>query len=327
MVEAPAPPQHQVAVPPERTDVFAQSTTTSSPVGLSKYFPGLRRNPADSPRFAATSRFSWFGLRPKGNTQVYETDARVALNRPTPEPTALPVALQVPTDRAVRPTSAETILPASPMQPSASPANPSQPGGSDPLAVGPAQVPDFGGTPSKPGEDEVNPLPPAAEPGTPAAVAYRMPELPAIDPRERPQLANPQPSEPNPAPNPAPEPVFGQTADNKAVKAITRPTDPFQASGSSEAMLPASYSTHHHSEKAQKTTVYASPQGAPSPTPTPPAKPAPQAKPTSPGLASPQSCEETTCQYHKWKKPCFCRLFRKIFKQGEYATPPVTMAH
>ncbi len=319
-----APPQRQVVVPPERVDVVAQSTAPA-PIGLSKYFPTLRRNQTEAPKVASTGRFTWFGLRPKaGGTQVYTTDARVALNRPSPEPTALPVALQVPSDPAVTPTGGEAELPPeSPSKPTASPTASTTPVGADPLAEAPAQVPDFGGTPSKPGEDEVNPLPPAAEPASPVVAAppvvNRMPALPAIDPRERPQLASPQPVQPSPAFDAAPEPNFGKTGDQQAVKAVPQPADPNKPA---EAPVPAMYSTHHHSAKAQK-TVFASPQVAP----TPQAQPSPQAKPTPQGLASPQSCEETTCQYHKWKKPCFCKLFRKMFKQGEYATPPVTMAH
>ncbi len=318
-IEAPAPLQRQVAVPPERTELVAQTAT--SPVGLSKYFPSLRRNQTESPKIASSSRFTWFGLRSKGTTQqIYTTDARASLNRVGPEPTALPVSLQVPTDNAVTPTSAEAVTSGSPRSATETPKSV----GSDTLAGAPSRALDFGGIPSKPGEDEVNPLPPAAEPAAPpTASVNRMPELPAIDPRERPRLGDPAPNLASTAPNPNQEPALAQTSDDHAVKAITGPADPTSMTASPEATVPASYSTHHHSAKAQK-TVLASPQGLPSP---PPPKPTPQAKPSPQGLATSQSCEETTCKYHKWKKPCFCRLVRKILKQGEYANPPVTMAH
>src|SRR6185312_7599434 len=109
--DPPAPPQTQVAIPATGRQVVAVEPD-AKPEGLAKYFPGLHRTPTEAPKLAARYRPSWFGLRPPKVSQVYTTDARVGLNRPMDEPTTLPVALQVPTergvaDRAVTPTKPE----------------------------------------------------------------------------------------------------------------------------------------------------------------------------------------------------------------------------
>ena len=305
--QAPAPPQSVLAPTNSRPVSAAESTPKPKPEGLARYFPGLQRNSTETPRVAARYRPTWFGLRPNKvvETQTYMTDARAGLGHPGPEPTSLPVALQVPTDRAVTPTNAESARPEPSSNSPAKEVASSKSTLPDPLASG---LPDFGGKPSGPGEDEVNPLPPAAEPGTPAAVAGRMPELPAVDPRERPRMDPPKSEE-------------GSSSDEKAVKATVPPADPLE---------PTSYSTQPTNQTAKpievptpSTTVLASPQSAPrehvhKSKAKSPARPSPQVTPTSQVKPTPQS--EAT---HAWKRPCVLkRLIHKSCKPGEcvYAT-------
>ena len=253
----------------------------------------------------ASYRPTWFGLRPKP-AQVYTTDARAGVNRYNgSEPSTLPVALQVPTDTAVTPTNAETIR-------------------TDVPATAP--VPDFGGKPSKPGEDEVNPLPPAAEPGTPAAIANRMPEVPAVDPLAAPKVETPEPSAANPAVKAAA--VVAPTADDKTVQVNSSSSDASRPAGLPEATMPASYGVaqvdtktittgHHHKATS---AVMATPQSDPKP----PVTPTSQAKPSE---QSETCTEKNCCEGQGWKRPCLRRLVRRVCKMGEFASPPTAAPH
>ena len=323
--EAPAPPQKLVAAAPARSADAEEPA--ARPDGLARYFPALRRTNPEPPKVATRHRPTWFGLRPNPNkvvgTQTYMTDARAGLNRPGAEPTALPVALQVPSergfaDRAVTPTNAESIRPATAPRSTGS-EDSSTPPGRDLVASSTPGIPDFGGKPSRPGEDEVNPLPPAAEPNAPAAVASRMPELPTIDPRERPTT---------PGPEAKAEPVDVATQDEQAVKAATPPVGPDPL----DSTQPVSYSTEPTTQVAEaskgpapapETTVSATPQTIP-PKPHTHVKPS-AVKPTSQVKPSPQS--EAAPASHAWKRPCLRRLIRKVCKLGEYANPPTAAPH
>ena len=295
--QAPAPPQAVMASSGSGPGVA--TGTASKSEGLARYFPGLKRVATEPPKVAARHRPTWFGLRPnKGaGTQTYMTDARAGLNQGVPEPTALPVALQVPTDRAVTPANAEAVQPDPPARSSANDAGSSPPPGRDSPS---SDIPDFGGKPSAPGEDEVNPLPPAAEPGPPAAAVERTPQLPMVDPRDRPSV------------DPT-NPTAGPPSDEKAVQAANQPADPLEpTSGSAQ---PTTQVAKPIEIQAPPKPVLASPQSAPP-------KPSSQVTPTSQVKPSPQS--ETT---HAWKRPCLRRLIRKVCKLGEYANPPTAAPH
>jgi hypothetical protein len=191
--QAPAPPQRTVAStvptstpasnPSQSPSPFEPNDPASKPAGLAKYFPGLQRTAAEPPKVVARYRPTWFGLRPNPTTvkpalpTTYMTDARAGLNQPGSELSTLPVALEVPspkpsTDRAVTPATVEQPITGSSVNPSA---------------------PSPGMKPMKPGDDEVNPLPPAIEPGNqPNAVVNPMPEIPAVDPITVPKPADSQ---------------------------------------------------------------------------------------------------------------------------------------
>jgi hypothetical protein len=269
------------------------------------------------------------------------TDARAGLNNPATasEPSTLPVALQVP---APQPSSDRAVKPANVEQP----INPT-PENSQSVAI-----PDFGGQPSKPGEDDVNPLPPAIEPSNPStAVASRMPDVPDVDPQEK--KGSSKPSEaamvadsPTPAPMTPPTPTAPN--DGQAQKAITRPPSANIPPGLPEPTVPASYvpglvaSETVGFHKLTQNKVLASPQTPPKPSPqvapSPQARPSPQVKPTSQAVptslskpspqASPsaQSCESTPTAT-TWQRPCLRRLVRKVCCLGEYANPPTAAPH
>jgi hypothetical protein len=288
------------------------------------------------------------------------TDARPWLNKPALDTATLPVSLEVPvpipapkpaTDHAVAPTSAEQ-----PMSPSVSNTNPATwptENTSTPVLASNA-IPDFGGRPSKPGEDEVNPLPPAIEPGSqPTAAVSRMPEVPPVDPQGPSQPANPVTAQPI-AVSPVPASATLAPSDLNALKAITPVTNSSVTPGLPEATVPASYASSliaseavgFHKSSAGK--VLASPQSTVKPTsqaapsPQSPPKPRPQIKPTGQSLPVPTSLSKPSPQATTttaspqsggtpaattWQRPCLRRLVRKVCHLGEYADPPTAAPH
>ena len=326
--QAPAPTQVEVpaATPADRVDgsIVASSApaagTRAEGEGLSRYFPNLRRNQADPVKVASAPRASWFGLRKPKVSQVYTTDARVDWNRKPFEPSLLPVALQIPTDRAVTPTSAETPAASTGDAPAAS--------ASAALEIPAGSI----GTEPKPVTTDVAaPTPSLPVAGVPSRNGLGMPEVPPVDPRERPRMAavgasllETTASAPAPAPAPTPaEPKADAEAgaprdgDSKAVQAITPAASPTNPLGLPEVTLPAAYFRHETMAVPSPTRpstqgpVYASPQIQP----TPQAKPSPQAHP------SPQSGVKPVAAVKGWKQNCVCRTFRKICKIGEFAKP------
>ncbi len=308
----PSPPQRAVTLTAGQPDAVIDPAPRR--IGISKYFPDLLKKAPKTPQttvVATKPRLTWFGLRsPKPAvtpTTTYMTDTREHLNRSDNVPTALPVALQVPTDRPasesdrmVKAAGAENVADQAPSRPI------------DDQANAAPSVPDFGGKPARPGEDEVNPLPPAAEPGTPEAIVNRMPQIPAVDP-----LSNP-PAEPK-APEPASSAVVA-ASDDQAIKASTPPDDtkpPVEGPKPVEAPKPATSQIVETSKIASPTPpVYASPQSSP-PKPTVVVKHAPHVK------ASPQGAAFS----ETWKRPCLRRLVRKVCKIGEFADPPTAAPH
>ena len=308
-----APPQRAVSLTPDGT--LAAADSAAPRFGLSKYFPGLAKNQAETPTLAsAKPRPTWFGLRPAkpAATVTYMTDNREHLNRSGPSPTSLPVALQVPSDRMtadrqVTPTSGETIS-QPPSQARVSDGDAATKPSEEVVATSSRPI-DFGGEPSKPGEDDVNPLPPAAETGTPAAVVNRMPPTPSIDPMSSPSAerqASISGSDDNSA------------SDDQAIKASAPPV---------EATSPVAPDVPKPTSKQAVVTpqvvtptskVYASPQG-PAPDPAKHVHPTSQAKP------SPQSASATDT--HHWQRPCLRRLVRRVCKMGEFADPPAAAPH
>ena len=214
------PQQTQVSLPPEQPDLFSANTATSEHKMLSRYFPGLVRQPMAAkssakatttpaapeatftPAVAATTpqadgRPSLFGFRRSTAPKSYTTDARSLAARSNVEPAILPVALHLPggqqADGAVTPTSvdlpeakdAPTPEPAPhdpvPANPDASSATTEPLSTSEPLlAIDPVGAKAKSATPPAP---DVAPEPAA----TPAADAA--PDTPAVDPRERPRLS------------------------------------------------------------------------------------------------------------------------------------------
>jgi hypothetical protein len=344
--EAPAPPQRTVAVATETKPTEAEPTAKAE--GLAKYFPGLARAPVAPPKTVSRYRPTWFGLRPNKETQVYTTDARAGLNQKVgPEPTTLPVALQVPTERrtadgAVAPTAAEA---AGPRKPSSrvSDIGVLATTGNDPESA--VKQTDFGGTPSKPGEDEINPLPPAAEPGSAAALANKMPELPAVDPLQQVKVAGPEPAAT--VTGPKSDPLAAIAPETRDSAPANPPSNPIPASGLPEPTFPASYTTQStqpapvQNPAAPQASVQASaaPAQAPSPGKTKFCEAmkswvrshhvlaSPQSEPVSCVTASPQSDVCPACGHHEWKRPCLRRLVRKSFNLGEFADPPTAAPH
>ena len=250
--QAPAPPQAAVTSPPARGEdsVFARSDAS----GLSKYFPGLRKGRAGPVKVAGASRPSWLGLRRlKATNQVYMTAARPASQRETAEPSLLPVALQVPTDKSVAAASAEVVSEPAPSADGPKPEADPAPSANTPDAVASAAI--------RPGHENGYPLPQAAG-GDPIKVAAGMPEVPTV------------------APIAKPEAVAAQVAPTGA--------DPFQSLGLPGPLLPASY-VRRDTMAARGTTqspapapgpVLASPQVQPTArvAPTPQSSKAPAAK-------------------------------------------------
>jgi hypothetical protein len=323
--EAAAPPQRQVSLPPEREDTSATST---GPVGLAKYFPGLRRGQADSANVAADGRPAWFSFtRRQRPTQVYTTDARSGLNQGMAQATALPVAIQVPSDRAsdsaVTPTRAEkttaasdlnTPAPASDTEKSAAKAD-MPPLGADVAATTPAN-----------GDQATNPLPPAEAPDAAPAgpvVVSRMPGIPSVDPRERPRLSSPAVY--GTSSGPQVESAIGQKSDNQAQRAI--PSTPGLAASDDSSDFPilaAFFRKVRGTTHAHPTAVYASPQSLPSPQakPSPQVAPRPQVKPSPQVIETTHNCVCENCGAKiGGKKPCILKRMRKAIFQGETVAP------
>jgi hypothetical protein len=324
--ETPAPPQRQVSLPPEREETPATST---APVGLAKYFPGLRRNPAEPTNVATEARPAWFSFtRRQKPTQVYTTDARAGLSKNMTQVTALPVAIQVPSDRA----SDTAVTPARVEKTTAtSDLNAPAPASDAEKSAAKADMPPLGTvvaatTPPGTGDKGNNSLPPAEGPDTAPAgpvAANRMPDLPPVDPRERPRLASPAVY--GTSSGPLVQSPNGQKSDDQALKAI--PSTAWSSTSDDSTDLPiltaffrkVRGTTHTHS-----TTVLASPQSLPSPQ----AKPSPQVAPRPPVKPSPQVIETThNCVCENCgakiggKKPCILKRMRKAIFQGETAAP------
>jgi hypothetical protein len=310
---APAPPQRQVALPPEREETPTASTSST---GLAKYFPGLRRNPVEAPSTAEPGRPAWFSSirRPKP-TQVYMTDARSGLTQGMAQASALPVAIQIPSDRAsdsaVTPAKAEQLTTSSDLL---APIPASDPEKTASKADMPPPLADSAGTPPGPGDQETNPLPPAAGPGTePTAppVVNQMRDLPPVDPRERPRLSSmAAPTAPSGPKTQSPD---GQKSDDQAMKAFpatagsaTSPDspDPTTLTGFLRKLGSAGRATPH----LHSTTVLASPQSLPSP----------QVKPSAQVVENSHTCVCENCgaKFGK-KKPCILKRMRKAIFQGE----------
>jgi len=241
------------------------------------------------------------------------TDTREQLNRAGPLPTPLPVALQVPSERVtsdslVTPTSGEAVT-QSPSQTTSSDADASTKPSEAVTVAASSAPPDFGGKPAGPGEDEVNPLPPAAEPDTAAAVANRMPPVPSVDPLS-------STSTDRPATNPASDDAAA--SDNQAVKASSPPDDSTSPVPPPMPKQPTTQVVETSRVMCSTQTVFASPQS-------PPPKPSSQVKPTSQAKPSPQGAGPTTG--FEWKRPCLRRLVRKVCHLGEFADSPTAAPH
>ena len=167
---AQTPPQQTVETvnPAGDDDIFSHNNDTSF---LGRYFPGFRSAPStstDSGQSAGWPRTSIFGLWSSNRAATpsqpvtYMTDARSGMNtQPAGETANLPVVIEVPTSR------------------------PASDGSVRPTAVNDAPATPAPVVPSiKKGQENVNPLPPALEPGqsAPSDVAGQMPEVPAVDP-------------------------------------------------------------------------------------------------------------------------------------------------
>lgn len=303
----PAPPQRQVSLPPEREESPTGSTAST---GLSKYFPGLRRNPVDPLNVAGASRparFS-FARRSKG-TQVYTTDARSGLNPGMAGASMLPVAIQVPSDRAsdaaVTPARAEQVATPTDLN---TPAPAPDPEKSVAKAEAPPILADTAGNPPGAGAEESHSLPPAevpeARPAGPAVV-NRMPELPAVDPRERPRLSSPAVY--GASTNPQGPPITGQKSDDQATKAF-----PATPESSDLPILTALCRKVRGTAHNHPTAVLASPQSLPAPHPQPTQQVAPSPSPQF--LETSHTCVCENCGAKIGKKPCLLkRMGKAIF--------------
>ncbi len=324
-----APKQIQVSLPPEQPDLFAAVAPKTDQRRLSQYFPGLGRpagnkaevvkagqgaamtksvDPTESKVAASTHRPAWFGFRKPRGVQTYLTDARSASSRSLVEPSFLPVALQLPQNRvadsAVTPTNVE--LPAS------------QP-----------DVPNTDAASSSPTEPQLADKPVEArnaEATTPKEnTAEPAPEVPTVDPRERPRLPATVADSTGTARDDQPEPKATESAqpseselaerpprtDSRAVKATPTAADPENSLGLPPATLPASY-TSRQSIAVRGTTQ--------SPQP-PPVLASPQVE------ASPQSSVVPTRATKTWRRPCLRRLVRRMCNLGEFANPPTAKPH
>jgi hypothetical protein len=310
-------------------------------MGLSKYFPGLRRDPAETPNVTSASRpaWSWFARRPTP-TQVYMTDARSGLNQGMAEASALPVSLQVPSSRAsdsaVTPANGERLTQSSdPIAPTTS----SDPEKSAARPDGPPLLTDFVENPPRQGNLESNPLPPAdrAEPDPTTAAVNRMPEIPPVDPRERPRLS----STAGPAASTVPgdRSTAGQKSDNQAMKAVPATPGSAVLSDAPEPTLTAFFrkmgSTVRGTPHYHPTTVLASPQSLPSPQvvlkqkprPSPQVAPSPQVKPSAQVIETCHDCVCENCGAKICKKPCFLKRWRKAIFQGGTTTIAASPQH
>jgi hypothetical protein len=244
------------------------------------------------------------------------TDARAGLARPYSEPAPLPVALQVPPSNA---SNDGAVKPAAMVQPARGDAQPADNTAPELPVAAPTTpaVPNLGGKPSKPGEDEVNPLPPAIEPGNaPIVVASRMPAVPPVDPQDTQKPIERAPTPPmvpavetapslTPAPPPpvvnsapssptATTPATPATGDDKTVQASPPASNSNVPPGLPEPTVPASYASVvvasqsvGNFKKHFETKAHASPQSAPQPTPQ--AMPRPQVKATPQVIPTSQS--------------------------------------
>ncbi len=290
---AASPPQTQVMLPPERAGSSAGVADLGAPAnqvpdrvnsGIARYFPSLARA-TSAPAPASTSiltqgnnrPFSWFGLRKDRPSQIYTTGVRVPAGQAGPEPTLLPVALQVPArtgDGAVLPTSAEVpaaapgddlalpgpsatpeVLPSPsapaidpPAAPKDSPPSPTEPPAADPKAPEPPAP-----TPPAPLLDVVPPRITASDPspggGTEAVAGVPARPDGAVDVRERSRLRSFADLQPSPAPAATvaiasprpPSPTIPASPDDRPSQAAP-PIDPTKPLTLPDATLPASYS-------------------------------------------------------------------------------------
>ncbi len=352
--KAVVPKQTQVAMPPEAPDIF-QAAQATNQRGLARYFPGLARKGGENPPARALShpghdssseptvaavvptpptRSSLFSMLKPRAPQSYSTDLRPTIAaRSNVEPSILPVALRLPAaqaDNAVTPTSANV-------------ADDSQPTDSKPIDHDPTSAKsaasDTATSPVSTTEPQlaIGPIPPPQEsnsPGVdpapePAAIPadeskpQASPDVPAVDPRERPRLSadftpsppipdsNPepvgpkvaatvaaaQPTESAPRSEPTPEPTASSSAPSVA--------DPNHSLGLPSATLPSSYYQHNSvavrgsHQATQPPPVLASPQYA----------------------ASPQSAGSNQASGHKSKqRPSLMRFVRKMSGMQEPAT-------
>ncbi len=340
MPAASAPAQSQVLLPPERTVGATASTGPDRDgQGLSRYFPNLKKPTPGPVAVATTGRPSRFGLR-KGRTgQVYTTDARVQLGRGGEVPIPLPVALQVPTaDRAVTPTSGDVAAPTPPLppidptadefDPASLPAPAASTSTSDPSPA-PAPAADPAPKTTGPLLDVEGPRVAAPEPAQavaapspnpteatrtvadePAQPAQAEPALSPPETRERPRLetmAAVQVVAPREA---VPSPTVPKTPDDQAESKAAAPIDPTKALTLPDPSMPTSYSaTTDGSTVAAKLHRESH------------VHPSAQVAPTAQSVAKPAAPAKT------WKRPCLRRAVRKVWKLGEYATPPTAAPH
>ena len=382
---------------------MAATATRGHSSRLSRFFPGLARTtpvaPGSSPAAQVVAapeptsvptgpiiaanpiRPSWFGLRKAKVPQTYLTDVRGTAPRgKAVEPSYLPVALQVPTDRitdrAVTPTTAEvdsqdaepgpiksaTTIPPNPDSSSAAaePISTTEPqlavkpfGSPTPEPAASKSVPSLApeatanspepAEASKPTEDKkpavtdqpsmtdqlAEPSKPA-DPVDPPTVTERPaePTPPAVDPRERPRLndlSQAASTAPKADSQPAPEPAAVATRtgasgsgepDPRAVKAAPSVADPDRSLGLPPVTVPASYTQHNSVavrgsyQTSQPGPILASPQFE-------------TAARSTPQSSAAQPASSTTA----WQPPSVRRLVRRMWKLGEFASPPTAKPH
>ncbi len=322
--DAPAPPQRQVMLPSGSDDA---KVAAGSPAGLSKYFPGLSRSGADAPGVVATktrpSRFG-FARRAKPN-QIYTTDARAGLDGGMVEASALPVAIQLPTenlsDRAVTPTHAEAPLAQS--EPP-KPEGPADAQSSSPeLGVADAET-----SPTVPVVANRMPGVPAANPVGVASSASSVTPSKAIEPEKEP-TGSPQPdaetAKAAPAPAPAAAPVCPAPTPDRSEPTIL--TSFFRRKASASRPVP-----HVHA-----TTALTSPQsGLPQAGTTPQAKrsppvqsasqvqPTPQVKPSSQAAGS---CVAETSGAQGCQHCCLRSMVGKLCRLIKHKSGASTAGH
>ncbi|WP_435010395.1 hypothetical protein P12x_001659 [Tundrisphaera lichenicola] len=336
--EASAPPQQQVSLPPEGSETSVAST---SPLGLSKFFPGLRRNSTVVPKVEPSSRTSWFAFnrRPKP-TQFYMTDARTSLGQGSSVAagaTMLPVAIQVPSekasDAAVTPARVEQDVPASDLAPPAPFVEMDKMANPAPVAPAGQQLASSElDRPSSTGENA--PIPPSAElpaPESGVIVVNRMPTVPEVDPidESRPSISKPigSPVEVKLTKDDV------RKSDDQARQAIPPIVDPASALEETEPTILAAFLhkigvKHHTSPHVHTPMALASPQSAPSPQAKPVIqvvakhkhKPIAKAKVTPTSQVQPtaqapaHTCVCDNCGAKIGKRPCILkRMKSKLF--------------